>query len=330
MPYAVILDRFGEPTEVLRHEQVDQPVPNAGQVLVEMLAAPINPSDLMMVRGKYGVLPQLPCTPGFEGVGRVLSAGKGILGRLWVGKRVAMLSREAGTWRTHAVAPANQVLPLPSAIPDHQGAMFFVNPLTAFVLTQRVLRLRRGEWLLQSAAGSAVGRMIIRLGKRFGFSTLNLVRRPEQAQELLELGADAVLAFHDGMVLRDEVKRATGGAAVVAALDPVGGATASQMLDSLALHGRLVIYGSLADTPFAVDARRMLTMGTTVEGFWLAHYMGKLGLVGRLALIRQVARLVADGTLTSPIAGTFPLSQIHAAVATAESVGKGGKVLLTM
>src|SRR5438094_2006685 len=111
---AVVFERFGEPREVLAVREVAVPEPGRGQVRVRMIASPINPSDLLVVRGQYGRLPQLPATPGFEGVGVVEEAGSGILPWWRRGRRVAVLNGRGGNWQEHVVVPAKQVVPVPS------------------------------------------------------------------------------------------------------------------------------------------------------------------------------------------------------------------------
>src|SRR5688500_16050142 len=95
---AVVFESFGEPADVLRARDRPEPQPKAGEVRVRMLASPVNPSDLMTVRGVYGQLPTLPATPGYEGVGVVEAAGGGLIGKFLVGKRVAVLNRAGGNW----------------------------------------------------------------------------------------------------------------------------------------------------------------------------------------------------------------------------------------
>src|SRR5436189_4031471 len=115
---AVVFDRFGPPADVLQLADVPEPQPKAGQVRVRMLASPVNPSDLLTVAGRYGRRPQLPATPGFEGAGIVEAAGAGLLGRLRIGKRVAVLNGTGGNWQEKVVVPARQVVPVPAGLPD--------------------------------------------------------------------------------------------------------------------------------------------------------------------------------------------------------------------
>src|SRR6516164_4724754 len=135
---AIRFTRFGEPTEVLELQEVPIPEAGPGQVRVRMIASPINPSDVLVVRGEYGRLPQLPATPGFEGVGVIDAAGPGLLRylrRLRPGRRVAVLNGQGGNWQEYVVLPARQVVPVPDDVPDDQAATFFVNPASALVMT---------------------------------------------------------------------------------------------------------------------------------------------------------------------------------------------------
>src|SRR5436305_14069446 len=114
---AIVFDRFGDPAEVLQVRDVPVPEPGPGQVRVRMRASPLNPSDLLVVRGQYGRLPELPATPGFEGVGVIDAAGPGflkLLRGLKPGRRVAVLNGRGGNWQEEVVLPARQVVPLPA------------------------------------------------------------------------------------------------------------------------------------------------------------------------------------------------------------------------
>ena len=149
----------------------------------------------MFVEGVYGRQPALPQVPGFEGVGIVEENGGGLRGRMFMGKRVAVLNQDGGNWAEQVVVPAKQVIPLSSRLSTQQAATFFVNPATAWVTTQEVLQIPKGAWLLQTAAASQLGRMIVRLGKQMGFRTLNVVRNKAQVELLKSQGADDVIVF---------------------------------------------------------------------------------------------------------------------------------------
>ena len=165
----------GEPSQVLKVVDCEIPMPKSGEVLVRMLASPVNPSDMMYIRGHYTVPAQCPASPGFEGVGVVEQTGGGLRGLLFRGRRVVVLNRKGGNWSEYVVVPSTEVIPISKSLSNEQAATFFVNPATAWVMTQEVLRVPNGQWLLQTAAGSALGRMIVRLGRQCGFKTFNVV-----------------------------------------------------------------------------------------------------------------------------------------------------------
>jgi NADPH2:quinone reductase len=323
---AIRFSTGGSPAEVLRLEEVDLPAPGPGEVRVRMLKAPVNPSDLLFIRGKYAISPHLPATPGFEGVGVVEAIGSGLLPRLLSGRRVAVLGSLTGTWASHTIVSARQVVPVSSRLSDEQAAMFFVNPATAWLLTRVVLNLRPGETLVQSAAASSVGRMVIRLGQRYGFDTVNIVRREEQADSLRAIGAQRVLVS-DGPGLSIQVRTLLP-EGVLKAIDPVGGVVASELASSLGERGELVLYGTLSDAPLSISPRDLLTVGATLRGFWLGQWMKGQSLLGKLRIVRNVSRLVADGTLATVPGPQFLLSRIAEAVTAAEQTNRAGKVLL--
>lgn len=323
----VILDRFGEPKDVLHVADAPMPVPGAGQVRVRMLAAPVNPSDLMTCRGTYTKIPSLPFAPGYEGVGVVESAGPGLFGKFLMGRRVAMLTGDGGSWQEYNVIPARQAVPLSQQIPIDQAAMFFVNPTTAYVLTREVLKVPRGAWLLQTASGSALGKMVIRLAGHYGFRTICVVRRSVQAQELIKLGADEVVAT-DEQDLHERVKQITGGKGVLYAIDPVSGDLGSRVIRCLAPDGRLVVFGTLSHQPLQFSSRDLMTPGASVEGFWLGNFMAKLGLLKKLSIVSKVGSLMKKGILVSEIGKTYRLDEIKEACIEAERTARGGKVLL--
>jgi NADPH2:quinone reductase len=324
---AVVFEQFGEPSDVLKVHEVLLPEPGPGEVRVKMIASPVNPSDLLVVRGRYSFRPKLPATPGFEGVGIVDKVGPGLLGWLVKGKRVTVINGAGGNWAEYAVIPAKQARPVAADIPDEQVASFFVNPMTAIALVRHVLRVPRGAWLMQTAAGSELGRMLIRLCKHDGIKTINVVRRHEAMAELKQLGGDAVICSADGPI-EDQVRAIVGFQGVNYAVDPVGGDTGTAAFDSLATDGKLVVYGTLTGEPIRIDSRKMIAAKRVVEGFWLGHWMRERSIPQSLSLFRDVARLMRADVLTTRVGKTFSLEQVVEAANEAESPGRSGKVML--
>jgi NADPH:quinone reductase-like Zn-dependent oxidoreductase len=238
-----------------------------------------------------------------------------------------VINRATGNWREQVVVPAKQAIPVPEDIPVEQAATFFVNPASALVMTRYVFRVPRGAWLLQTAAGSALGRMIIRLGKQNGFRTMNVVRRREQSEGLLRLGADAVICSSDESV-PERALALTNGAGVPFAIDAVGGKFGSDAVLALGAHGRMLVYGTLSMEPMSIDPRVLMVNHKTVEGFWLSEWAARQNVATMLMLIRRIRQLMRAGILTSEIGTTFSLDQIKEAVQLAATPGRQGKVLL--
>lgn len=329
---AVVFDRFGDPAEVLQVREVPLPAPGPNELRIRMIASPVNPSDLLVVRGQYPRVPTLPATPGFEGVGVVDAPGPGwvkYLRGLKRGRRVAVLNSAGGNWQEFVVIPAIQAVPVPAWLADEQAATFFVNPASALAMVRYVLRVPRGSWLVQTAAGSALGRMVIRLGTFYGFRTINVVRRRETADELSRLGSDAVVCTADES-LEDRVRQITSGQGARFALDAVGGATGSALVNVLAPGGRLLVYGLLSGEPLTIHPRLLMTGTRRVEGFWLTPWARRQSKWTMLRLFRRLLRLMKLGVLSSEIAATYALADIRQAVAQAAAPGRGGKVLLKM
>jgi NADPH:quinone reductase-like Zn-dependent oxidoreductase len=246
-----------------------------------------------------------------------------------LGRRVAVLNSGSGNWAEHVIIPARQAVPVPKDLNDEQAATFFVNPATALVLTRYVLQVPPGAWLLQTAAGSALGRMMIQLSRRSGYRTLNVVRRHEQAEELLQLGGTAAIATNDES-LAERVPALVGEEGVRYAVDAVGGATGSEVVRVLSRGGRLVVYGTLSGEPLSVDPRTLMVGQKWVEGFWLSEWVRGQKPWTMLWLFRQIGKLMREGVLISELGKSFAMTDIHAALRQAEKPGRQGKVLLSM
>jgi NADPH:quinone reductase len=334
---AIEFGAYGEPAAALAVADRPVPEPGEGEVRVRILASPVNPSDLLYVRGHYsGVEAHFPAPVGFEGAGIVDALGPRVNG-LVVGQRVAAVNGQGGNWAEYAVVPAGSALPAPDGIPDEQVACFVINPASAILMVRHVLAVPRGEWLLQSAAGSELGRMIIRLAKRDGIRTLNVVRRREAVAELEALGADVVIVSSEGPI-DAQVHDIVGREGVKYALDPVVGQTGTEIFKALHEDGRMLVYGSLTGEPIRVgdDPRDILSGRRTVEVYWLGYWLPRLdesgfyppGTPAGLQLAQEIEALMRDDVLVTAPGHMYALDEIGTAVAEAESVGRHGKVLL--
>jgi NADPH:quinone reductase-like Zn-dependent oxidoreductase len=322
---AVRFASFGEPADVLTIEHLPAPQPGPGQVLVRVQVRPINPSDLFVIRGLYGALPRLPAVPGFEGAGVIVGVGEGVTDRT-IGQLV-IPTGASGLWQEYVVVPAARAIPVPATIGDRQAATALVNPATAWLMLTETLRVEPGEWVLQNAANSIVGRHVIRLAQRLGVRTINVVRRREVMDDLRTLGADELICEQDENVVA-RVHALTGGKGVRYALDSVGGASGARLAASLGAGGTMLVYGAIAGEPLTIHPGMLLFRSASICGWWLSHWFQSATPDQVQTLFNTLFGLIADGTLETPIAAEYDLADVRAAIIAAEQRTRPGKVLL--
>lgn len=313
------------PQAVIEAVPFDRPALAAGQALVAVLAAPINPSDVLTLTGQYGILPPLPAVGGSEGVGRVVELGPDTQGPA-VGQTV-LLPAGSGTWATHVVVPAARLIPLPNDADPKQLAMLTVNPPTASLLLSEFADLKAGDWVIQNSANSGVGSYVVQLARLRGLKTASVVRRESAVEGVRAQGGDVVLV--DGDDLAERVKAATGGAAIKLGIDAVGGTATMRLAASLAEGATIVNYGALSGEPCIVSPRELVFRDVTLKGFWLARWFRTTPQPQQLALLTQLAGLIAAGKVSAPVQATYDVAQIKEAVAAAAAGGREGKILIT-
>jgi NADPH:quinone reductase-like Zn-dependent oxidoreductase len=241
-------------------------------VLIKIHASSINPSDLMYVRGLYGIKKKLPAACGFEGSGTVVAVGEKV-SKIKVGDRVACAANYVGdgTWSEYMLTVSENCFPLIDSVTLEQAATFFVNPLTACGLTNIAIKEKRGG-IVQTAAASALGRMIQRYAKRKGLPVINIVRREEQVELLKSEGSEYVLNSETEDFEKSLAKLAKK-LEITLAIDAVAGKTAEKVLNALPWNGKLVIYGALSEEAVAINAGAMIFQKKKVEGFWLSYWI---------------------------------------------------------
>ncbi|MCH8505390.1 MAG: zinc-dependent alcohol dehydrogenase family protein [Ectothiorhodospiraceae bacterium] len=313
------------PQDVIETVEMDEPALTGEEVLLEVLSAPINPSDLLTLTGDYGVLPPLPSFAGNEGVGRVAKLGPEAGNAVRQGQTV-LLPVGIGTGSSHVVARASRLVPLPENADPMQLSMITVNPPTASLLLSEFVHLEPGDWVIQNAANSGVGGYLVQLARNRGLRTVNVVRRKEVAEELKDMGADGVIV--DGDALADHVREATGGADIRLAIDAVGGQATDHLADCLAEGGTLVNYGLMSGEACHISPKSLVFRDITVKGFWLARWFRAADRERQRALYGDLTRMIAGGELRARVDSSYDVSQVKQAVAAAAAGGRNGKVLI--
>jgi len=322
---AIVLHEFGTPAEVARVESVTLPPTGADGARVRVLAAPINPADLNVLEGKYPIRPTLPGTPGVEGVGVVEEIGNDVK-KVKAGDRV-LLPAGWGSWReAGVVADADAALRIvPPGVPVEQAAMLRINPATALRMLRDFVELAPGDFVIQNAANSAVGRLVIQIARAEGWRTINLVRRPELIDEMRAWGGDVVVL--DGEETKDEIAAATGGAKVRLALNSVGGDSALRVANALAPGGTIVTFGAMSRQPLRIPNGLLIFQDLRWRGFWISQWYREATAEADAAMFSELFDLAARGVLHSPVERVYPLSEATAAIAHAAKSQRAGKIL---
>jgi NADPH:quinone reductase-like Zn-dependent oxidoreductase len=322
---AVVLDSYTG-VEALRIEERPVPKPAENQVLVKIAAAPINPSDLSFLEGLYAFHEPPPVVPGFEGSGTVVATGSGMMDRDLDGKRVACISRGGrdGTWAEYMVASTSSALPLDDSVSLEQGAMSVVNPLTAIALL--TIASKGGhKTVVHTAAASALGQMLNRLGPAEGVQIINVVRRDEQVDLLKGQGATIVLNSSDANFdrqLRDVCRQHK----VRLAFDAVAGHMTMRLLEAMPKHSKVTVYGGLSQEPVLANPGHLIFQGKSIDGFWLTTWMAQKDSNQRMRIWRRAQKLMLTD-LKSDVRARYPLQEAHKAVTDYQSHMTGGKVL---
>ncbi|MES2921559.1 MAG: 2-enoyl thioester reductase domain-containing protein [Verrucomicrobiota bacterium] len=319
----LVFKQTGTPGEVLEMENrsLISLAPDPGEVLVRILAAPINPADLNTIEGTYGVKLTLPATPGIEGCGVVEISSSADFEE---GDRVIFL-RRSSTWASHATVPGEALYKLPLDIDPLQAAMLKVNPATAWRLLHGFGPLEKGAWIIQNVGNSAVGRCVIQLARDLGIRTISFVRRPVLEDELRALGADQVFIDDDtGLASALEV---LGGANAALAFNAVGGDSALRLMKLLREGGSHITYGAMGRKPVTIPNGLLIFRDIQIRGLWVSRWIEHAPVDEVHGVYQNLAARVAAGKLVQPVDSTFPLEAFQDALARLEAPERSGKVL---
>jgi mitochondrial enoyl-[acyl-carrier protein] reductase / trans-2-enoyl-CoA reductase len=320
---AAVYETHGNPADVLHVESRPSPTPAAGEVIVKMRAAPINPADLNQIEGKYPVRAELPATPGFEGAGIVAEVGPNVT-NVAVGALV-ILPHNVGTWRDAVAVKAGELVVVPAGIEPVHAAMLKINPMTAWRLLHDYVDLARGDWLIQNAANSAAGRAVIQIARELGYKTVNVVRRSELVDELRADGGDVVLV--DSENLRHEVADAIGGPPIHLGLNAVGGESALRLANCLAPGSTLVTYGAMSLQPLKIPNGLLIFKDLRFRGIWINKWYDNATPAQRMEAFQHLFEMAKRGLLQTKVEKAYPLSEAKTAVAHAARGQRSGKII---
>lgn len=317
------LAMFGEPNEAVEFHTGDKPQLQDNEVLVVMEAAPIHLSDMMLVRGIYGVKPSFPAPLGAEGVGKVEAVGTKADAAL-IGTRVLILPMYTyGTWAKQIAVPQQFVVPVSSESDPLQLAQLSINALTAYLLLRNYARLMPGDWIGQTAANSAVGQYVIALAKLMGLKTMNVVRSAGSAEFVKSIGGDAVALT--GYDLESQLRGALKGEHLSLVLDTVGGSTIGDLAKFSKSNSPIVGYSSENRQAPVIAPADLFYRRLSYHGFWVIDWLRITPKAEIDLAIERLDTLVTEGKLRATIGGTYKLGQYKEAFASAQQRGRVGK-----
>ena len=319
------ITRFGIPAEVARLGSRAARPPEAGEIQLRMICAPINPADLNVMEGTYGTLPELPAVVGNESIGVVEKVGSEV--RDWAPGDVAMPVAPGGLWNEWLTLRADRAVKLPGEIDLQQAAMLRVNPPTAWLMLHRYVRMEPGDWIVQNAGNSAVGMAVTQLAQARGWKVLNLVRREAAAMQCREAGAAHVLVETE----KDfpyQARDLIGPDKARLALNAVGGESALRLANLLRDGGVHVTYGAMSRQKLSLPNRFLIFQQMTFTGFWLTGWTRDTPMEAQRELYQKLAAEIISGNLHMPVEKSYPVEEITAAVTRAQQAERSGKVQL--
>ena len=324
---AIVANAIGSP-EDLTIEDLPDPVPGPGEVLVEMKATAVNFPDLLVIEGKYQIIPPHPFVPGKEGAGTVSAVGEGVEA-LSVGDRV-MVQVEWGTYAQKLVLPADNCFPMPDAMGFEEAAAIGIAYQTAhFALVARAA-VKKGDRVLVTAATGSVGIAAMQLAKAFGCTVLAGVTTMSKADVALENGADRIVDLTVENLrdsIRDQVKEACGAVDVV--VESVGGEVFDGAIRALDFEGRAVIVGFTSGEIASFRTNYALLKVISVTGVnWAAYRDRDPEWVRRVQ--RELFDLYGEGRIAIPVQAVLPMTDYVEAFDVIRDRQVRGKVILRM
>ncbi len=311
----------------MKIEEREIPSPTAGEVLIKIGLAPVNPSDIAFLRGGYNIVKTLPAIPGFEGMGVIRSVGDGVDEKL-IGRRVSFFtqSNKGGTWAEYAAVGLTDLLFAGDHISDEQAACLFINPMTAKGMFDHVLS-NGHKALIQSAAMGQVGQFVRFFAKENNIQVINLVRKEVHVEELIAQGERYVLNIN-AEDFSDVLRRMAADTGATAALDAVGGELTGKILNVMPNGSELILYGGLSGVNVgSISPLEVIFNNKILWGFNLGDWLGELEEDEKQQVTRYILRLFEEKKLETKIRQVVPLENFYEGLRSYISDMSAGKTL---
>lgn len=322
---ALVCNEYGPPESLVIEDHPD-PVPEPGQLTVDIKAAGINFPDVLSIAGKYQVKTPTPFVAGNEAAGIVSAIGDSV-SRFAVGDKVIITTR-GGTFAERCVADEMTSMPLPDGLTFEQGAGFAVTYGTSYHALKQSASLQPGETALVLGAAGGVGITAVEIAKTMGARVIAAASTEDKLEFARSAGADETINYSD-LPLKETVKTMTDGQGVDVVYDPVGGDLANQAFRATAWHGRYLVIGFASGDIPAFPANIALLKEASIIGVWWGTWAAKNpGL--QMQNVSEMAQLIADGILTPRVTESHLLDDFVDAFKAITERRALGKVVLRM
>ncbi len=329
MPKIVRFHQTGGP-EVLKIEDLPSQEPGKGEVRIKVQAIGLNRAESMFFHGQYLEEPQLPARLGYEAAGVVEAVGQGV-DKSWLGKHVATVPafsmNNYGVLGEEAISPVAALGEYPAKLSPTEGAAIWMQYLTAYGALIEFGKLKKGDFVLITAASSSVGIAAIEIARAEGAIVIATTRTGSKRKEILNIGANHVIATQEEN-LAERVKEITGGKGVRIIFDPIAGPLLEALAEAAAPHGILFEYGALSGQPTPFPLFAALSKWLTIRGYTLMEITSapeKLAAAKKYAYDR-----LQDGRFRPRVAKIFSFSQTVDAYKYLESNAQVGKIVITV
>lgn len=299
----LIYFEYGDPTKVVQKQDEELQDPKENEVLLEMLAAPVNPADINTIEGKYPSKPKLPAVPGNEGVAKVLQVGTKVTD-LNPGDHVIPLRNNLGSWRSHLILPDKYLWKVPKKLGLIEAATLTVNPCTAYRMLRDFTTLKPGDVVIQNGANSACGQNVIQICRSWGIKTINVVRSRPNIEELKhflsQLGGDHVVTEEE--LRTTNIFKSGQSPKPKLALNCVGGKSALELLRHLQEGSPMVTYGGMSREPVTVPTSSLIFKDLQIRGFWMTRWANNPDhSLNRVEMLDELISMMTNNELHGPV-----------------------------
>ena len=325
MTIQAVLSQTGNPLEAIELKDKELPPPAHGEARIRMSHAAINPADINVLEGVYPVTPGIGGIPGNEGCGYVEEVNGN--SHVKEGDLVIIPSTQ-GAWTQERNVDLRRLVKVPEGISEEQAAMLSVNPPTAYLMLTTFRVLNRGDWIVQNAANSGVGQYVIKLAKRMGINTVNVVRREDQVEALKDIGATEVFLESDDF--HREAKKLAADKKIYLAFNAVGGDNAAKVARCLSDGGIHVTYGAMSKQPFSASNGSLIFKDIQYRGFWVTRWFRKNSKDNIRGLFKSMFNILQPEAFSVDVDKVYDLENIKEALEHSSQSSRSGKVLLKL